>query len=686
MRASATQMSHAASPALRRTPPAPRRGPARAARSRGPAPARRPGLISETTRRLADASRGAHPNAAVGPGASSSGGDADPADPAPRGLSDRGRRTLARALGNVDSASAPSGVHFSSHPLDAAGKNHDAAPVSAPPLLRARHRSNVVPRAKREPPLPSPEDKDAEEKDEDAEAEADAASASASASPPLPEDDDDYEDDDAEKAEKEETGRGKDASPAAAAETLKSRKDTSRGNRRKDTSRRGSTSTSTRSGSTPTTLASSIANRAEVACLVAAGGSKVAELAGRRLGGSGSSGSSAGSVASSGAGVKFVIGAQPPQPPGAALLARYAHSGVADWFFFGATAASCVVRRLHEGGRLGNNVVAAPGVGVGGKARRLRADAPASAPVPIPGESMSDVIARVRARADSLASAKAEVAASKDEAAKARAVAAAAAGGKTIPDPETALEAEALQAMVAREKAALEKAEAAARAEAAAAAAAEAVERSNAIERSNASSDPATSASSAPHDRDAEFAARVAAAEAAAEAARDRAAQAEERTLRSEARFTEEASRTADQIAYLAALAERRKEEEEWKTETEVTYTTRERRNTTRRGAPGEGPGGDPRAAAAAAAAAASGPPPGERQRLIPPPGAGASSMRGVADGFATRETREVDHELLALREEVARLRNAAREADADADEECRFEEGYDGPFGDDCR
>ena len=60
--------------------------------------------------------------------------------------------------------------------------------------------------------------------------------------------------------------------------------------------------------------------------------------------------------------------------------------------------------------------------------------------------------------------------------------------------------------------------------------------------------------------------------------------------------------------------------------------------------------------------------------------------MRGVADGFATRETREVDHELLALREEVARLRNAAREADADADEECRFEEGYDGPFGDDCR
>ena len=213
-------------------------------------------------------------NAALGAGAAG-GGVSFPADDAASSeLSDRGRRTLARALGNVETPSGSLGLHFSSHPLDHAGKVD--ATASAPAAFRPRQ-SNVVARAKGD--------------DKPRDASKDLAATNPESQPEHPDPvaaadpaDENAASDEADAAEKDHPDTPEPAAAAAAAEPAAADDDDAPAPAASAAA--ASVVAATSAASTDRGALRAIVDNAEVLCLVAAGGESRADsraTRGRRL-------------------------------------------------------------------------------------------------------------------------------------------------------------------------------------------------------------------------------------------------------------------------------------------------------------------------------------------------------------------------------------------------------------------
>ena len=318
-------------------------------------------------------------NAALGAGAAG-GGVSFPADDAASSeLSDRGRRTLARALGNVETPSGSLGLHFSSHPLDHAGKVDAAA--SAPAAFRPRQ-SNVVARAKGD--------------DKPRDASKDLAAGNPESQPEHPDPvaaadpaDENAASDEADAAEKDHPDAPEPAAPAAAAD------DDDDAPAAAASAAAASVVAATSAASTDRGALRAIVDNAEVLCLVAAGGVKAAQIRARLA-------ASPRGAASRDA--RFVASRASAAPPPA--LPAYA-DWVADGALFGAMAVGAILRRTG----VINNVVPtrrASATGRSASAAATVADAAAEG-------QLTDVVERVRARAARLAEVKKTLADSRSD-------------------------------------------------------------------------------------------------------------------------------------------------------------------------------------------------------------------------------------------------------------------------------
>ena len=367
-------------------------------------------------------------NAAVGAGAGG-GGLSSPADDAASSeLSDRGRRTLARALGNVETPSGALGLHFSSHPLDHAGKVDAAA--SAPAAFRPRQ-SNVVARAK------------GDDKPRDASKDLAATNPESRAENPDPVAPANPTDGD-ENAPEEEDAEEDAPDSAAAADD--------------DDASASSSSASSSSGPAPAASKNrdalrAVVDNAEVLCLVAAGGVKAAQMRARLS-------ASPRDLASSSRSRLVAARASAPPPPS---LPAHADM-IADGALFGVMAVGAVLRRAGVINNVVPKRVASRRRGV----ENVVVDADADAE-----GQLTDVVERVRARAARLAEVKktladsrsdlkraAEAAEAATAAAKAKAAEAKAAEAKaateaaTAAGPSIVAEADA-RALAARRRAAM---------------------------------------------------------------------------------------------------------------------------------------------------------------------------------------------------------------------------------------
>jgi len=368
-------------------------------------------------------------NAAVGAGAGG-GGLSSPADDAASSeLSDRGRRTLARALGNVETPSGALGLHFSSHPLDHAGKVDAAA--SAPAAFRPRQ-SNVVARAKGDD-KPRDASKDLAATNPESRAE--------NPDPVAPANPTDGDENAPEEEDAEEDAPEEDAPDSAAADD--------------DDASASSSSASSSSGPAPAASKNrdalrAVVDNAEVLCLVAAGGVKAAQMRARLT-------ASPRDFASSSTSRLVAARASAPPPP-----SLPAHADViADGALFGVMAVGAVLRRAGVINNVVPKRVASRRRGVEHVVDVVDAEAETQ---------LTDVVERVRARAARLAEVKktladsrsdlkraAEAATAATAAAKAKAAEAEAAEAKaaaTAAGPSIVAEADA-RASAARRRAAM---------------------------------------------------------------------------------------------------------------------------------------------------------------------------------------------------------------------------------------
>ena len=348
-------------------------------------------------------------NAALGAGAAG-GGVSFPADDAASSeLSDRGRRTLARALGNVETPSGSLGLHFSSHPLDHAGKVDAAA--SAPAALRPRQ-SNVVARAKGDD---KPRDASKDLAATNPESQTEHPDPVAAADPA----DENAASDEADAAEKDHPDAPEPAAAAAAAAAADDDDDAP--------AAASSVVAATSAASSDRGALRAIVDNAEVLCLVAAGGVKAAQIRARL----------AASPRASSRDARFVTSRASAAPPPA--LPAYA-DWVADGALFGAMAVGAILRRTG----VINNVV---------PTRRASASFVSAATTTVAAAAaegqLTDVVERVRARAARLAEVKKTLADSRSDLKRAAEAATAATAAAKAKAEAEAAEAKAAKAATA---------------------------------------------------------------------------------------------------------------------------------------------------------------------------------------------------------------------------------------------